>query len=387
MTGIRIGRVFGIEIAVHPSWFVILTLLTFTLATGFFPRTYEGWGLVTTWTVALSATLLLFVSVLAHEFGHSLVAKAQGIPVKSITLFLLGGVASLEREASSPGREAVMAAAGPLVSLTIGAASWGVAWVLPGPQQVEAVLLYLGVANLALAIFNLLPGFPLDGGRVLRALLWWRARDFTKATRQAAAVGQVVASGFIVLGVLQVLFGAGLGGLWLALIGWILIQAARAGAEQAVLEQSLAGVTAARLMTRPSGWLSPYVTLSWASQDHFTDYESRCVPVRPEDPDHEYDGLVCATDLESTPKTSWDRDRVRDVMTPADQLPTVAVDTPAVETLRLLRRRRADRAVVVDAGGRLVGYIDGAAVTRFALRRPGGRTARHQPRPADLRAS
>ncbi len=228
MKGIRLGRLFGIEVAIHPSWFLVLAFFAFTLARGFFPTAYPGWSPALTWTTAIVATLLLFASVLAHEFGHSLVARSQGIPVRNITLFALGGVSQLEREPDSPGREAWMAIAGPLVSVVIGAASLGAAYVLPGPQQVVAVLAYLGVANLALVVFNLLPGFPLDGGRVLRALLWRISHDVVRATRRAAVVGQVFAWGFIALGAAQLVLAGGLGGIWLIFVGWLLIQAARA---------------------------------------------------------------------------------------------------------------------------------------------------------------
>jgi Zn-dependent protease len=363
--GIRIGRLFGIDIAIHPSWFIILGLFAFTLAQGFFPRTYADWSTRTSWTVAIVATLLLFAAVLAHELGHSLVAKSQGIKVTNITLFLLGGVASIEKEASSPGREAVLAGIGPLVSIVIGAVSWGLAAILPGPEQVVAVLYYLGIANLSLAVFNLLPGFPLDGGRVLRALLWWRNGSFSRATRQATAVGQMFGFAFIGLGVVEVLVGAGLGGIWLGFVGWVLIQAARASGSQAELQHALAGVPTARIMTRPSEWLSPYVTLTYAAENHFSDYDTRCLPVHPERDDQTYDGLVCGADLARMPRHEWDTDRVRDVMVPAEKLLTVTPETPADEALRLLLKDDVDRLAVVDAEGRLVGFVDQDAIDRY----------------------
>jgi Zn-dependent protease len=269
MNGIRIGRVFGIDIAIHPSWFVIFGLFTFSLATGFFPRAYSSWSPAEAWIVAAVATILLFVSVLAHELGHSLVARAQGIPVRNITLFLLGGVSTLEKEATSPGREALMAGVGPLVSLVIGLVSWAAAYLVPAHQHAQAVLLYLGLANVTLAVFNLLPGFPLDGGRILRALLWWRSHDLVRATRGAATVGQVVGYVFIALGVLQILGRSPFGGLWLGFIGWVIIQGSRAGAAQSVMRRDLAGATASRIMTEPAGWLRPFVTLSSAAQHGF----------------------------------------------------------------------------------------------------------------------
>ncbi len=367
--GIRIGRLFGIEIAIHPSWFIILALFAFTLANGFFPQTYGDWSRLTSWVVAIVATVLLFVTVLAHELGHSLVARSQGIGVTSITLFLLGGVASIEREASTPGREALMAGVGPLVSMVIGVVCWGLSTVLPGPEQVVAILFYLGIANVSLAIFNLLPGFPLDGGRVLRALLWWRNHNFERATKQATYVGQAFGVGLIVLGAVQVLAGSGLGGLWMAFVGWILIQAARASASQAVLQHELANVPTGRIMTRPSEWVSPYVTLSHAAEGHFTDFDTRCLPVRPEREGQSFDGLICGADLAKMPRYEWDSDRVRDVMVPAEKLLTVTPETPADEALRLLTRDDVDRLAVVDADGNLVGFVDETAIARYAMLR------------------
>jgi len=365
VNGIKIGRLFGIEVAIHPSWFLVLVFFTYTLARGFFPRAYPDWSPAAVWTTAAVATLLLFASVLAHEFGHSLVARSQGIPVRRITLFILGGVAQLTREPDTPGREAWMAVAGPLVSVAIGAGSLAAAYALPGPQQVVAVLGYLGVTNLALAVFNLLPGFPMDGGRVLRALLWRISHDVVRATRQAAVVGQVFAWVFIALGAAQILLAGSLGGIWLLLVGWLLIQASRQAARQTEMDHLLTGVSAARLMTAPESWISPYTTLDWAAKDRLRDWDTRCLPVAAEDPEAEYGGLVCTRDLQRAARERYDRDRVRDVMTPALKVPAVSPETQATEVLRLLRERETDRAIVVDGGGRLLGFIDVDAFVRF----------------------
>ena len=367
MRGIRIGRIFGIEIAIHISWFVILAFFAFTLATSFFPSVYV-WHPVAYWIVAVVATLLLFASVLAHELGHSLVALRQGIPVKSITLFILGGVASIEKDPSSPGREVVLAGVGPAVSLVIGVVTFTLAQVLAGPEYLVAVLFYLGVANISLAVFNMLPGFPMDGGRVLRALLWWRSHDFVKATRRAAIVSRVVGYVFIALGLYQLLAGAGFGGIWLAFIGWMLIQASRASVQQAQLERGLAGVTAGRLATAPATWLPPFVTLSAAARDYFAEQRERCLPVEAEREGDAYDGALCIADLQRTPRPEWDSARARDAMTKADEIPTVSPDTPAWDAVRLMAAQGAARVAVVEAG-RLLGFVDQQGVFRFLQRR------------------
>ncbi len=373
MNGFKIGRLFGIDIAIHPSWFLVLAFFAFTLATGFFPRAYPGWSPAATWTIAIVASLLLFVSVIAHELGHSLVARSQGLPVKNITLFALGGVAQLTREPETPGREAWMAIAGPLVSAAIGGLSLGAAYLLSGPQQLVGLLAYLGIANLALLAFNLLPGFPMDGGRVLRALLWRLEHDVVRATAQAAVVGQVFGWGFIALGAVM-LFRGDIGGIWLFFVGWLLIGAARATARQTRIDHDLRGVPAARLMTTPESWISPYMTLDWAARERLRDWDSRCLPVSAEDPEAEYGGLMCARDLQRAARERYDRDRVRDVMTPAPNLPAVTPETEASDVLRLLRERETDRAVVVDDGGRLLGFIDADAIARFLQSLRGPRT-------------
>jgi Zn-dependent protease len=367
MRGIRIGRIFGIDIAIHVSWFVILAFFAFTLATNFFPTVYV-WHPAAYWIVALVATLLLFASVLAHELGHSLVALHQGIPVKSITLFILGGVASIERDPSSPGREVVLAGVGPAVSLVIGVVTFALSQVLAGPEYLVAVLFYLGIANTALAVFNMLPGFPMDGGRVLRALLWWQSRDFVKATQRAAFVSRVVGYLFIAGGLYQLLAGGGLGGIWLAFIGWMLLQASGASVRQAQLERGLAGVTAGRLATPPAIWLPPYITLSAAARDYFAERREECLPVEAEREGEAYDGALCVADLRHTPRPEWDSARARDAMTRADAIPTVSPDTPAWDAVRLLTERGAAQVAVVEAG-RLLGFVDPVGTYRFLQRR------------------
>jgi len=268
-----------------------------------------------------------------------------------------------------------MAIAGPLVTAVISAVTLAGASFLSGPEQLVAVLTYLGIANLALLVFNLIPGFPLDGGRVLRALLWRLTHDVVRATRWAAVTGQVFAVAFMALGLAEILFTGGFAGIWLILVGWLLIGAARATARQTEIDHELAGVPASRLMTPFDGWISPYTTLDWAAKDRLTGWETRCLPVAAEDVESEYGGVMCRRDLARAQRERYDRDRVRDVMTPARDLPSVTPETEASDVLRLLREKEADRAVVVDAGGRLLGFIDVDALLRFVnagrLRRGG----------------
>ena len=367
MSGIRIGRIFGIDIAIHLSWFVILAFFAFTLATGFFPAAYS-WQPAAYWIVAVIATLLLFVSVLAHELGHSLVARHQGIPVRSITLFILGGVSSIEKDPTSPGREAVLAGIGPLVSLVIGLVTFWLSRLLAGPEYLVAVLFYLGIANITLAIFNMLPGFPMDGGRVLRALLWWRSHDFVKATRGAAAVSRIVGYLLMAFGVYELIAGAGFGGLWLIFIGWMLAQASRGSVRQAQLEHGLNGITAGRLASAPPVWVPPFVTLNSAARDYFAPQREHCLPVAAESEDQAYDGALCMSDFERVMQIQWDSTRARDAMTRAEDIPAVTPDTPAWDALRLMMEKRVRQVAVVDAG-RLLGFVDQEGAQRYLQRR------------------
>lgn len=364
MDGIRIGSLFGFTIAIHPSWFVILAVFSVSLANDFFPTAYAGWSPVTYWVIGLLASLLLFGSVLVHELAHSLVARSQGIPVRDITLFLLGGVASIEKEASTPRSEASLAGVGPLTSFAIGLLSGLAARVLPLPETLEALLLYLAAANVILAVFNLVPGFPLDGGRVLRALLWARSGDFEGATRTAAGIGQALGWVFIAGGVLIAFSASVVSGLWLGFIGWVLVQASQASLTEIILQRGLAGVTVGELMTPPVAWVSPYITLSAAAERYFLEHRVRCLPVEPQVDGQPFEGIVCLSDLQRKPRSEWDVDRVRDVMTAVDAVVTVTRSTPAADAMRLMAKHNVNQVAVVE-DGRLLGFVDRGSVLRY----------------------
>jgi Zn-dependent protease len=365
--GFRIGRLFGIDIAIHPSWIIIFALMTFSLAESWFP--VEGWSTATTWTVAFAAALLLFVSVLVHELAHSLVARAQGIPVRSITLFLLGGVSTIESESTSPGREALMAGAGPASSLAIGAACSALAIVVQTPSIAHAILVYLGYVNVLLAIFNMLPGFPLDGSRVLRSVLWALTHDPVKATRWAARTGQVFGFLMIAAGVFVVFRGDVFGGVWFGFIGWIVVQSSQAAYQQSRAEGWLAGVPVRNLMSAPTTWIPGDITLRKAANDYFLALNARCLPVQ--DDYGTLEGLVCVSDLQRTDERSWGVDQVQDVMTTVERLQTVSPDEPAGAAFHRLATSDVSQLAVIE-DGRLVGFVDQASVGRYL--QAGGRT-------------
>ncbi|MBN1964367.1 MAG: site-2 protease family protein, partial [Anaerolineae bacterium] len=226
-SNIKLGRMWGVPIGLHTSWFLIFGLVTFSLAAGYFPAEYDNLPVGAYWLLAALTAVLFFASVLAHELGHVWMALRERVPVRGVTLFMFGGVAQIEEEPRTPGGEFRIAIAGPLVSLSL-ALLFEVVYLLDRgvSPYLAAPSLWLARINLILAVFNMIPGFPLDGGRVLRAIIWKITGSQARATRIAGGVGQVVAVGFMGLGVLEILAGGMINGLWLIFIGWFLQNAA-----------------------------------------------------------------------------------------------------------------------------------------------------------------
>ena len=259
---LRLIRIAGIDIGVHYTWILIFVLLSWALAQGFFPQLYPEWDTRTCWLAGVVAALLLFGSVLLHELAHSLVAKARGIRVHSITLFLFGGVSSLEEEPERPIVEFAVSIVGPLTSLALAGICWGLLQLVENRQGMLAgILTYLALVNTVLAAFNLLPGFPLDGGRVLRSILWQRTGSLTRATNIAATVGRFMGWGLIALGLLQA-FAGNWGGLWLAFIGWFLSSSADASRRELSMREQLRGVRVREVMVPSPTTISPDTTVS-----------------------------------------------------------------------------------------------------------------------------
>ncbi|MFN0119807.1 MAG: site-2 protease family protein [Blastocatellia bacterium] len=251
---IGLGRIFGIKISLHYSWVFIALLIMFSL-TAHFGEAHPAWGRGVIWSMAVSTAMLFFAAIVAHELAHALVARRRGLPVRSITLFALGGVAEFEKEAEDARTEFLVSIVGPITSAVIGFVCLTLAWALGWTMMTEpgtplmAMLVWLGYINLSLAVFNMLPGFPLDGGRVLRALIWWYTGSARQATRIASLTGQVVAVGFILFGIVRFFGGAGFSGLWMSFIGWFLLNAAKATYERQEMTEHLRGVRVGDLMT------------------------------------------------------------------------------------------------------------------------------------------
>jgi Zn-dependent protease/predicted transcriptional regulator len=340
-------RILGIPIRLHVSWFLIAALITWSLAAGYFPQTNPGWNALTYLIVGAVASLLFFASVLLHELGHSILALREGVPVKSITLFIFGGVAQIGREPATAGAEFRIAIAGPLASLGLAALFGGLGSVLSAP------LAYLGRINLLLAAFNMIPGFPLDGGRVLRAALWQFGGSYQKATRWAARGGQAIAFGFIGLGVLQFFFGGLTNGLWLAFIGWYLSNAARASYQQVALQDMLTGLKARNLMSEQCAPVSSDLRLDRLVEDHVLKGDQRCFFVTDSDNPQ---GVITLDDVKGVSRTQRERLTAGQVMTPADAAFAADAEDDAWSVVQRMNEDDV-RTIPILENGRLLGVI------------------------------
>ncbi len=355
-TNFRLFKIFGIPLEINVSWFIIFGLVSWSLVSFYFPAHYPSFSVATHWVMGLVAALLLFVSVILHELGHSIVAKTHGVPIKRITLFLFGGVSQLAREAADPLTEIKIAIAGPAVSYALMMVFFALYHVVSrsaGPEGVAPVLRYLAYVNGILGTFNLIPGFPLDGGRLLRAILWKVSGNLRKATHIASRVGSIIGIIFIVLGILLVLRGAFIGGFWLVLIGFFLRQAAGASYFQVVIDSTLKGVTVGDIMTPDVVTVPEGLSIQSLVDDYFFKYHFDCFPVSDEGA---LRGLITVSDLKDLPKARWRETRVGEIMQPDSPRIRAGVDEEASQVLRRTLRDRYGKLPVVS-GDRIVGII------------------------------
>ena len=358
---LRLGRIAGIDIYINFSWLIILVFLTWSLATGWFSQLYPGWSTATYWIISLIAALLLFVSVLLHELAHSLVARARGLPVKNITLFIFGGVSNLEQEPASPGVEFQMAIVGPVVSLLIGGLSLLLFAVLRGKSpQLEAILGYLGVTNLLLGVFNLIPGFPLDGGRVLRSIIWKATGSLLKATRIASTIGQIIAYLFIFWGIWQFFTGNILDGIWIGFIGWFLLTAAQSTNSHVMLQSMFRGVTVGQVMNRTPTTVPANISLQRLVDEYLLPFGLRTAFVTQGD---QLAGLITLGDIRRVPREEWGQTPVGYIMIPLERLHAVSAQQNLNDVLPLMANRDINQLPVVQ-DGTLVGVLAREAIIR-----------------------
>jgi Zn-dependent protease len=356
----RLFRVFGIDVGVHVSWLVIFGLVTWSLAMGYFPVALPGIDAAIAWVLGAVAAILLFASVLIHELAHSLVARARGLDARSITLFLFGGVSNLGGEAKRPSTEFLVAVVGPLTSLAIAGVAFVATTLVGSDTGVGVVAGYLAIVNLLLAAFNLLPGFPLDGGRVLRAMIWNATGSLRRGTEIATTVGRLVAYGLVFWGVLRVLDGEVFAGLWIGAIGWFLANAASASLQQVVVDQRLAGLRVRDVVRPDTTAVLPGASVAEVIELVMLPGTRRAVPVV----DGRLIGIVTLGDVGKVPPERRDRTWVGEIMGGTHGLVTVTPDDTLVDALQALGKGDYEQVPVVDERGGLIGLLTRADILR-----------------------
>ena len=366
-SNIRLGRFFGIEVGLHYSWFLIAFLITMSLVSQF-KATNAAWGVGVIWAVSIVTAILFFAALLAHEMSHALVARSRGLTTRAITLFALGGVAQIEKEPSDAKTEFWVGIAGPLSSAAIGLICLGIAYVFGWRLEstpdtpLEAMFVWLGYINFMLAAFNMIPGFPLDGGRILRSIFWWRTGSMERSTRMAARVGQTVALLFIAFGIFQFFGGAGFGGLWIAFIGWFLLQAAGASYATVTLTSGLKDVRVSDVMNRDCTPVDGNLNVQNFVDDYLLRTGQRCFVVSQ---NGEVAGLVTPHEIKGLERPRWPYTTLYDVMRPLDQLHTVTPTTPVMEALETMGRDDVNQLPVVSDNHHLEGIVSRATVLQF----------------------
>ena len=358
-SNIKLGKISGIEIGLNYSWFVIASLIVFSLATRF-REAHANWSRGEIWSVALITAALFFVSLLLHELAHSRVAQKRGLKVRAITLFALGGVSQIEGDAGDAKTEFWVAIAGPISSFVIGLVclniALGLGWHrLTEPHSVvTGILVWLGYINISLAVFNMIPAFPLDGGRVFRSIVWAITKDAGRATRIAAGLGQIVAFLFILEGLWRYFSGSGFGGLWIAFTGWFLMDAARASSAQSKAQPSaVRGPRVADVMSRGCVAVDRAMTLQEFVDIYLLKTAQRCFAVNDQG---QVAGLITRRDVGAISRDRWSTTTVGDAMRPLRELQVVTQDTEVSDALIIVANSGADFLLVVE-NGRLEGIV------------------------------
>ncbi len=367
----KLGRLAGVEIGINWSWLLIFALIVWSLAAVVFPESRPGLSDGTYLAMAVVAVLLFFASLILHELGHATRAQREGMEMAGITLWIFGGVAQFRGRFPSAGAEFRIAIAGPIVSLVIGLVAIGLALLLPLPDPVDGVVYWLGYVNLVVLAFNMIPALPLDGGRVLRSALWARKGDFLAATRTAAAIGQGFGQFLIALGVVSVIFGGAIGGLWLVFIGWFLLAAADAERTDAETHQALSGIVVGDVMVDEPVCVDADVGLDAFMQRYFFPHRYVAYPAMEGD---RVVGLISFRAVLELSENEWPSRRVRDAMVPLERLPEIGPEVPLEKAVELLSRSPWNRGLVL-ADDRLAGLLSITDATRM-IEGHGGRLRR-----------
>lgn len=346
-SSIKLGKIFGIPIGLHFSWFLIFALITYSLGTGYFAQQYPQLTGNINLALALVTSLLFFASVVLHELGHSVIALRNHIPVKGITLFIFGGVAQIAREPETPGAEFRIAIAGPITSFALSGLFGALYLFGRHIPLVAAPSQYLMEINFILAAFNLVPGFPLDGGRVLRSIVWKLSGNYQRSTHIASISGQLVAFGFVALGVFSLFGGQIMNGLWLAFIGWFLQGAAASAGSQANVQEKLRGLTVGQAMSQDYGEVPGLMTLNQIVQERvltggqhnffIVDYSTG-----------EPCGMLTLQDITAIPRLKWRFVTAQDVMKPMSRLASVAPETELLAAMQMMEQDHLAQILVIN---------------------------------------
>ncbi len=362
-TNLRIGSLFGIPLFLDPLWFVIFALSTLN-----FGFAYQEWGTVLAWSGAVAMSLLLFTSVLLHELGHSLAAKSQGIKVNSITLFLFGGIAAIEEESKTPGKAFQVAIAGPLVSIGLFFLLFLSLGILPANSPVSVVIGDLARINLVLALFNLIPGLPLDGGQVLKAAIWKATGNRFKAVRGAARAGQVLGYTAIALGLAVDFFTSDLGtGLWIALLGWFGIRNATNYLRVTSLQETLLETTVAEAMTRDFRVVDANQTLR-AFADLYL-LENSTSQVYFAEADGRYQGMVLVDELRKIERSDWETKSLQSIVHPFSEIPTLKETSNLVEVINKMENEQLIRVTILSPADAVAGVIDKGDIVKILAKK------------------
>src|SRR5438552_2639415 len=350
---LNIGRIIGIPVRIHYTLWLVLLLIAWSVADGYLPQSIDP---ATRWAVGIVSAILLFVSVFLHELSHSYIAKKNGLPIARITLFFFGGVSELSEEPKDPALEVRMAAAGPLTSFLIAiilGALWYLNVVLGGPLSVIATLKYTAYLNGVLGAFNLIPAFPLDGGRVLRGSLWKRSKNLLNATANATRVSEGISLIMMAVGLFFVIFGDFVNGLWIIFLGWFIRSGAETSLRQTRLTEALAGVRVGDIMTRDLLSVSPDASVQQLVSDYFLVHPHGGYPVVS---NGKLLGVVTMSSVRSIPREKREVERVSEAMVPFERTVMVSPDTSALDALHMMAKNGVGRLVVMD-GDKIAGMV------------------------------
>ena len=353
---VKLGRIMGIPVRIHYTMWFVFILIAWSLAYGYMPSQYPGLGVATYWAIGIASAIILFGSVLIHELSHSYVAKKNGLPIGRITLFFFGGVSEMTEEPRDAGLEVRMAAAGPLMSFLIAAVLGGL-WYLGGianaPVAITATLGYSALINTALGVFNLLPAFPLDGGRVFRGSLWKRSKNLIGATKTATRVSEGISLLMMLGGFVSIFFGNFVNGIWIIFLGWFIRSGAETSLRQTLVGETLSGVTVGDIMTRDVLAAPSNITVQQLVSEYFLVHPHGGYPVVE---DGRVLGIVTMHCVRSVPKDRRETATVREAMIPCEQAVTVKPTASALEALNTMARQNVGRVLVLD-GPRLLGIV------------------------------